>query len=266
MSRQKIVAKLTPEQEALLPIYREKWHSFAILKESINREKVIEVIKAAYITCNYPEPKILFYDNPFVAIQDVTRIENFQYYLGRNINIKFIKRVVDHIRCGLKQQLDEHLFIRLRNQIQFPEFPYYPTENQPQISYFPYSIANCINQQLLADFEKYNPKLEFSDISYFTLYLMRPADWAIWGCMFDFCISVLKLHHDRKKWHTFRELIQFCGLLFKYEKVCIACERPCKLSFDEENRLHADGEPALKFPDGYSVYANHGQSLIEETL
>lgn len=266
MSRHKIVAKPTPEQEALLSIYREKWHSIAISKEPINRDKVTEVIKAAYLACNYPEPEILFYDNPFAAIQDVTRIENFQHYLDRNINIKFLKRVVDHIQSGLKQQLEEHLFIKLLNQIRFPEFPHYPTESQPQISYFPYSFVNCIEQQLLADFEKHNPKLEFSDISYFTLHLTRPAEWAILGCMFDFCISVLKLHHDRKKWQNFRELIQSCGLLFRYEKVCIACDRPCKLSFDRENRLHADGEPALKFPDGYSVYANHGRFLLEETL
>ncbi|MEH1839447.1 MAG: DUF6745 domain-containing protein [Nostoc sp.] len=42
-------------------------------------------------------------------------------------------------------------------------------------------------------------------------------------------------------------------------KVCIVCDRPCKLSFDEENMLHAEGEPALQFPDDYSVYACHGR-------
>ncbi|MBW4572767.1 MAG: hypothetical protein KME31_33770 [Tolypothrix carrinoi HA7290-LM1] len=265
MSRHKIFTNLAPDQEAMIPIYREKWHSIAISKEPINREKVTEVIKAAYFISNYPEPEILFYSNPFVAIQDVTRIENCRHYLGRNINIKFLKIVVVHIQCGLKQQLDEHLFIRLRNQIQFPVFPYYSTQEYHQISYFPYGIERCIEQQLLTDFEKHNPELEFSDISYFTGNLTRAAGWAIWGCMFDFCILVLELHHDRNKWHVFQQLIQYCGLLFRYEKVCIACDRPWKLFFDEENRLHADGKPALEFADGYSVYANHGQCISEES-
>ena len=40
---------------------------------------------------------------------------------------------------------------------------------------------------------------------------------------------------------------------------CIKHDRPFKLSFDAENLLHADAEPALQFADGYSVFANHGQ-------
>ena len=69
-----------------------------------------------------------------------------------------------------------------------------------------------------------------------------------------------KLHHDKKKWQVIQHLIQNCGLLFQYENVCIACSRPSKLSFDDENLLHADGEPALQFIDGYGIYANHGKS------
>jgi len=76
--------------------------------------------------------------------------------------------------------------------------------------------------------------------------------------MFDFCISVLKLQHDRQKWQVLQELMQHSGFIFQFEKVCIACDRPCKLSFDQENHLHAEGEPAMQFADGYSVYACHG--------
>ncbi|MEO1373625.1 MAG: hypothetical protein AAFW70_04715 [Cyanobacteria bacterium J06635_10] len=47
------------------------------------------------------------------------------------------------------------------------------------------------------------------------------------------------------------------GFIFQFENVCISCNRPCKLSFDKDNRLHAQG-------DAYSVYARHGEEIYEE--
>jgi hypothetical protein len=260
MSSRKIVIDLTDEQEALIPEYRAKWRSIENKIESLDRTKAIETINAAYSTSSYSEPEILWYDNPLMAIQEVTHIENFKNYLGRSICTKFSKRVFDHVQYSLTQQLDFKFFIRLRNQTTHAEFPYYSTFDKPQPYYFSHSVITCLEHQLLADLEKTSPELEFSDISYFTSCISRPAEWTNWSCLFDFCISVLKLHHDKKKWTVIQQLIQNCGFLLQYENVCIACDRPSKLSFDAENLLHADVEPALQFGDGYSVFANHGKS------
>ncbi|WP_143874207.1 DUF6745 domain-containing protein [Nostoc sp. 'Peltigera malacea cyanobiont' DB3992] len=256
-----IITELSDEQEAMLPIYRDKWRSIQISTESIEQEKVAAVIKAAYAVSDYPEPEILFYSSPMTAIENILTIKNFKAYLGRDIHIKFGKRVIDHLLHGITQQLDEHLCIRLRNQVQHPEFPYYSTESHPLVSYFPYT-GRCLKHQLIADLDKL--ELEFTDILYFTNNLTRPAEWAIWGCMLDFCISVLNLQHDKKKWNVVQELMQHCGLIFQFEKVCIVCDRPCKLSFDEENMLHAEEEAALQFADAYSVYACHARHPSQE--
>jgi hypothetical protein len=258
----RIISELSPEQEAMLPSYRAKWRSLSILTEPINKEKIRVVIKAAYAVSGYCEPEILFYSSPMEAIKKVIAVENFKAYLGHNINIKFIKRVTDHLQHQIRQQLEEQFFVKLLNQIQIPEFPHYSTQSHPRVSYFPsYSVTSCLEKQLIADFDQ--SKLEFTDYSYFTNHLTRPVEGAIWGCMFDFCISVLKLQHDRQKWQVLQELMQHCGFIFQYEKVCIVCDRPCKLSFDQENRLHAKGEPAMQFTDGYSVCACHGSNPFE---
>lgn len=264
MPSHKLVTELTDEQEALISEYREKWRSIQNRVDSIDRIKVTETINAAYLISGFPEPEILFYGNPLAAIQEVTRIENFKNYLGRDIHIKFSNRVFEHLQHILTRQLDYKFFIRLRNQTLYTKFPYYSTSENSQPCYFPYSVMTCLEHQLITDLEKKKPELDFSDISYFTNCISRPAQWAGWGCFFDFCISVLKLQHDKNKWQIIQHLIQNCGFLFWYENVCIACERPSKLSYDEENLLHADGEPALQFPDGYGVYAHHGRYPFNE--
>jgi len=40
--------KLTPEQEALIPVYREKWRQIALSTQPLNRQKAREAIEAAY--------------------------------------------------------------------------------------------------------------------------------------------------------------------------------------------------------------------------
>ncbi|WP_199295039.1 MULTISPECIES: hypothetical protein [unclassified Trichocoleus] len=66
MSQEKI-EKLTPEQEALIPIYRDKWRNIAYSTEPIDREKAAEAVKEAYNLIALSEPKIIFCDSPYTA-------------------------------------------------------------------------------------------------------------------------------------------------------------------------------------------------------
>ena len=120
----RIISELLPHQEAMLPSCRDKWRSLSILTEPSDHDKVTAVIKAAYMVSGYCEPEILFYSSPMEAIKKVIAVENFKAYLRRDIHIKFIKRVTDHLKHQIMQQFEEQLFIsRLLNQIQIPEFP-----------------------------------------------------------------------------------------------------------------------------------------------
>lgn len=56
-----LIEKLTPEQEALIPVYREKWRKIAFSTERIDREKVTESVKAAYALIGISTPKIIFF-------------------------------------------------------------------------------------------------------------------------------------------------------------------------------------------------------------
>jgi hypothetical protein len=45
------IERLTPEQEALLPEYRDKWRKIALSTEPIDRQQATEAIKA--LCCNW---------------------------------------------------------------------------------------------------------------------------------------------------------------------------------------------------------------------
>ncbi|MEM7717502.1 MAG: hypothetical protein AAF349_28835, partial [Cyanobacteria bacterium P01_A01_bin.68] len=63
------ISKLTLEQEALIPIYREKWKKIALSTERIDRDKAAEAIKKAYAFVGEKEPEILFFRSPIEILE-----------------------------------------------------------------------------------------------------------------------------------------------------------------------------------------------------
>lgn len=61
-----------------------------------------------------------------------------------------------------------------------------------------------------------------------------------------------------------QQVFEECGWILPFEKICVICDRPLHLRFDSENRLHAEGESAIAFADGYSLYFHHGVKLPEQ--
>ncbi len=83
----------------------------------------------------------------------------------------------------------------------------------------------------------------------------------------EFLISKFGVTLDLKAQELLRckqELFEECGWILPFEKICVVCDRPLHLRFDAENRLHAEGEPAIAFADGYSLYFHHGVKLPEK--
>jgi internalin A len=60
-----------------------------------------------------------------------------------------------------------------------------------------------------------------------------------------------------------KQLLEDCGWIFPFEKICLVCDRPRHLRFDSQNRLHAEESPAIEFADGWNFYYYHGVRLPE---
>jgi len=79
------IEKLTAEQEALIPVYREKWRQIALSTERLDRAKAESVIKAAYIAIGKPEPEFQFYSSPCVVWKSLSYY--WQHYLGNRLRM-----------------------------------------------------------------------------------------------------------------------------------------------------------------------------------
>lgn len=218
---------LTLEQLALVPVYREKWKALALSTEPIEYQKASLAVEAAYTEINERTPEIVFFSSPYAARKyftqrRITKLQSNQRRLQLGVYLQ--SRPEGLLRRYILKQLEFSLRIDQA------------MEREEQIwSQLGRALSrdDCIN----------------------------PDTWASQGSWLDFCISVLNCAHDPKGWSVFQSLMFSCGWLFPFKNICLVCDRPIKLSLDRKQRLHAVGEPAIQFADGYSVYSQHGVTI-----
>lgn len=252
------IERLTPEQEALLPEYREKWRKIALSKEPIDRQQATEAIKAAYAAIGKPEPDVvLFCDSPQAVPKTLLSILKRQ--LGRELEWlaqsyskeQQAEQLRQNLGSSSARQFEEQLHYYLRSQLE-AQLDWRVITTLDGRLWESYDLQLWEQLQLNQQLQEY-----WSDCFSINLWI-HDASW------FDFAISALNCVHTQEKWLAFKSLVEHCGWILPYDKICIACDRPQHLCFDTENRLHAEGEPAIQFADGFSIYAYQGVRLPEQ--
>ncbi|MCP6762372.1 MAG: hypothetical protein NHB32_27305 [Fischerella sp. CENA71] len=260
--------KLNPEQENLIKIYQHKWKNIALSTKRIDRQKAAEVVKEVYAFCGLAIPEIIFCESPYEAMS------------------KTLPSSESLIISPLIQRL-----LQLRSRILklFPEQARFH-QNHLVIER-PANVNVHINTTLYYGFISYMKSLEQQfqvDLGYLTeleievnlseLYhqlqielgeqydsnFIPAANFCSYCSWLDFWKSALNYTGDQELLQLFQSLAKSCGWIFPYKKVAVVCDRPTKLCFDRDNHLHAEGETAIEFTDGYKLYAYHGVILPEK--
>jgi hypothetical protein len=109
---------------------------------------------------------------------------------------------------------------------------------------------------------KLNPKLSKIDVLNSMIYGSNDAYWLSY---YDYMKNVLGVK-NLEKIEGLSELAKYSGWLNVYEDVVVFQHRPAEIKFDEQNRLHCQDNPAIRYRDGYSIYAWHGTRVPAEWI
>ncbi|MDM9382370.1 hypothetical protein QUB80_16825 [Chlorogloeopsis sp. ULAP01] len=260
--------KLTPEQETLILFYREKWRKIALSTERINQQQATKAVKEIYKLCNLDEPEVSFCESPYEAMNKT--LPKLERLIIQPLNWNFLQlrlgiskffsaqkeNQIDNL--ALRHPSDIHTHIQTTLYFQFISQMKYISQ-QLQID-----LADGIELQIDTNLtELYRQLTEELEEKYDSNFIPA-ASFCSYCSWLDFWTSALNYKGDQKLLPIFQLVAQSCGWIFPYQRVAVVCDRPTKISFDEQNRLHAEGEPAIQFADGYSLYAHHGVTLPEK--
>ncbi|MBE9210413.1 ankyrin repeat domain-containing protein [Nostoc sp. LEGE 06077] len=243
------IDEITPEQESLMPSYREKWQEIAFFTNRIDPQKAIAAVQSVYELLKLQTPKIQLFDSLYTAVTVAKPLYESPHFTDDGLS--FANQLIG--------KLHKKFYINNENSIghwdQFISSQLRPDANSE------------IDRQLSESLKNYflEGKSEpFS--SWYDFYWFVPLHWyACEGGFFDFHFSVVSHTlfepYDKSAWEVFQQLVQSCGWIIPFENICLVCDRPTQFLFDSENLLHAEGEAAIKFIDGTGLYSYHGVTL-----
>jgi hypothetical protein len=258
---------LSPEQTLLLKECQQKWLRIALSTEPIDPELAKEAVKQAYRINGFTEPKIYLMGSPFAGMQKLAEFADDLEALGEGLNQEIQghnewffthqSRLSEH-QTQITQPLSYIAYLFSAVGKHLAEILLYRPKDQQPVYPLPQmgiSLEDTLEQyaQFMQAACAMPPSLFYNVISTDSL----AEDY----CRWDFAFSVLSWAHSSEKWATSSALLANCGWIMPFEKVCVVCDRPSKILIDDLNRLHAVGEPAIAFRDGYSIYAYHGELL-----
>lgn len=237
------IEQLTPLQKSHILSIREKWRAYALSTERIDRERAAQAVKAVYASSGLPEPEMVFFDSPHAALRQPKNL--LASFLGSLLRGKIEKELGIQEGSLLRNQLEDRLETEVRDYLKRQMWS--SLANQ-----FGLQVGKSLWLELRKQLGSQNDNC------------IQPELWAPHGSFFDFFISVLNCEYPPTKWEALESVVRECGWIFPWRKTCFVCDRPSKLSFDNQRLLHAEAQPAIQFTDGFCLYAYHGVTIPEK--
>jgi len=200
----------------------------ALLTVPINIQKCVEALNFLYKSIGIETPKIIFLPSPQPDFKEFS-------------NKKIIRETIaQKIYQAAATKINFYLWLLLSEQVKFHKFIY-------ASAYI--SIEQHLNENFLD-----------SNINCIGLFTAIGAT--------ELAIQEFNYQLDQEEQEAlqyFNQLLENCGWIFPFDKVCIVCDRPRKISLDSDNQLHAEAEPVIQFADGWHTgYYYHSVKIPEK--
>ena len=230
-----IITKLTPQQEELLLVIREKWLN--LLKQPIDQEKVSKIINKIYQDGKRATPEIIFTDSPESAYHLLEDRKKNNKVIGQQIRTLLNKEIEQNLQQQTERKLRSKLEAELRSRLR-----HYLWDRMHD------QFWRLLMDQMNKQFGKSRPEMHFDLMDF------------CFACYFDF-LQQIGIDFEPEYYDRYIDFLQNVSLYLAFENLVIIIQRPTELNWNQVGNLHAEEEPAIKFRDGFGVYAYDGALL-----
>ncbi|MEO0843629.1 MAG: DUF6745 domain-containing protein [Cyanobacteria bacterium J06643_5] len=248
-----MIINLTLEQQSSISYYKEKWKRITLSTQPINREKVLTLVETTYniFPCSITPPEVIFFDSPFAA---------FSHELNNAVSNSLILSGEGLVRTDLWFEIDLDLHLNL--QIDGGIWQNLTDELEDEIGSRMYKKIWHFLERWFFEHLKIQLKDNKELFRYVSdNFIDDDWEWALYAGLFDFCFNKLNYQYEYEEdWKHYLAMVRECGWWFlPTTHYYIFCDRPIKILLDENELLHAEGETAIQYSDGFGLYANHGE-------
>ena len=223
-----MLEKLTPEQEALIPIVRDEWINRLDACPEIDREKAEAGIKWLYSVSKLKEPKVIFVSSPLgaqYAANMIGQVDNRAVFqVWAQVWDQVWAQVWDQVWAQVGAQVWDQVRAQVWDQVRAKHLHFF-------------------------EFARYGNVFDFG-----------------WGSFYEFFQRIgQSLGKAERQFDAFKNLIT-SGIydMIQFDGLCIVCEMPRAIHRDGARRLHSTGGPSIIWADGFELYHLWGVAFPKE--
>lgn len=223
-----MIEQLTPEQEALLPAWRDKWTAIGLSCEPLNYEAAVDAATRAYRVAGLEPPQqFVACDSPLSGVITAAILKS-----GASVR--------DSVRASVRDSVGASVGASVGDSVWASVWDSVAASVAASVWGFVWAVWDSVADSVAA-----------------SVYGSHDAHWL---GFYDFFGSVCGLACVAPL-QPLIDLAHHCGWWIPYENVCILQHRHSELRRDEQGRLHNPDGPAVLYRDGWGVYAWHGVRL-----
>ena len=277
------IHKLSSEQLALIPLVRNEWLKIGLDTAPVDRAKVLEIIGRLYALANKPAPKhIIHLASPLQISNAVSALSNegkkrrrraggrVIVPVHKKVRSQFTDRISKLVASPVKEQVRQ--FMNARNgggnaALDFSATEFAPLEwvsdqvtGQVAVlrgSFTTFQVSEQILEQLRHPSHELIPPL--------TARLFRD-DFGQLDASLSWFEFIGRLGIDVSKLAPTFDLAKACGWAVLFWDWAFISARPECIHLDERGRLHCETGAAIRYPDGFSIFALHGVRVPERVV
>jgi hypothetical protein len=259
---------LTPEHEAQLKPWADKWIENALSTKGMDDEEkkeCEEYVRSLYTHASLPEPKnVAFVSSPFVLAvagglaaamwwiannpNEVLAIELKEALAkkqGGQSDNPVIKEIIQAVQLATKGCGLECNFVTDGTRIKdthdkWFDFPISTRSLSDVIGLGEFGASCCAKSQNMWN---------------------GGNQWSAAASCLSFFRHIAELDLDYSKWHPYEELAKKSGPRIMHSDFCLVSDRPEILKIDDQSRPHCGNGPFCKWRDGTALYTIHGVRL-----
>lgn len=275
----KAIESLTPEQEALFPVYRDRWLSIGLSTESSDKEKAEQAIDQVYRSAGMKPPAIkIWLQNPLEGCLASYCLESLKLRgyrpkdplwqqlgdYGRTILLEQFgmmdsEAVAKLVGEQVRTQVLEQIWLKVRDEL-FDSIEMDVGELVQAKVWNPVRVPVWERVQTKI-WEQVWSNINDVGLSNITPRVCYGSHDASWLCYYSYFEEVVGMQLE--KLNGLFQAAHHCGWFWPFENAVILTEKPTVIRM-RGGYIHAEGAAAIEYPGNFNVYAYDGIRLPEK--
>lgn len=245
-----MIESLTKEQEELFPVYRDKWLKIGLATGPANRVKAEDAINRAYKISGLTVPKkIVWSTSPFAGWIVVCILKNDE--LMKKI-YKDYQKLGDSVREAIGASVGE----AVREAVGASVGAFVGASVGASVgTSVRGSVWGSVGASVWEAVREAVRSFNYSEAGF-------GSHDAAWLGFYNYFLEVLKIEACEKL-IPLMDLAKEGGWFYPYKNICVISERPEEINING-TKIHKNGGPAIRYSDGFSVWALNGVRVSQE--